>query len=179
MSLFNLAQQSIRTKPVKPERAAPRDDDSGGGTSEPPAAVAGALKRLVDFIPTETIMLYWIAVPAAQGLSKWYKDTYERDGGWMLPAVYYGMLILTPLLLLLAYLSGLASKGEPRPPLKTWPWWKAFASTIAFAIWALAVPGNPYFSEPVLLMAVWAAATLVSMILGLIDPIVVKWFSAV
>jgi hypothetical protein len=38
----------------------------------------------------------------------------------------------------------------------------------------MAVPGNPFITDPTLLMSVWVGATLVSMILGLLDPIITQ-----
>jgi hypothetical protein len=85
------------------------------------------------------------------------------------------LLALTPVLLILAYLSGIASKKLPKPPFQSWPWWKTLAATIAFGVWAFAVPGNPFIVDAPVLMMVWVGATLVSMILGLVDPIVMQW----
>jgi hypothetical protein len=37
------------------------------------------------------------------------------------------------------------------------------------------VPGNPFIRQSELLMVVWVVAVLVSMVLGLVDPIVTHW----
>ncbi len=144
---------------------------------EPPPAVSTALQRLVDFIPTETITLYWLAVPASRSLYAYINHVAEPVSHtaydwWMLG----GLIVMTPLLLILSYLSGLASHHLARPPVRSWPWWKALAATIAFGCWAFAVPGNPFLQNSTSLMVMWFVATVVSTILGLIDPIIMQWY---
>jgi hypothetical protein len=190
MGLFSLADRAVQahadnlapTRAFSAEEAAliPNHEEHPErqlAESEPPAAVSDALKRLVDLMPLETITLFWLAVPASESLAAWLygtKPALPTPIDW---AMYVFLLVLTPVLLLLVYLSELASKKLPRPPLKQWPWWKAIASVIAFGTWAFAVPGNPFVLDPTLLMVVWFGATLISTLLGLIDPIVEQWFS--
>jgi hypothetical protein len=181
MSLFVLAERAVeeRTAAAKAasRKAAPvlEDRPTGGEEAAPPAAVSAALKRLIDFIPTETITLFWLAVPASQSLATWLDGTKPDAPTRIDWSMFVALLALTPILLILVYLSGLASKKVSRPPVQAWPWWKALASTIAFGTWAFAVPGNPFVRQPELLMVVWVVATLVSMVLGLLDPIVEQW----
>lgn len=164
---------SLATDSAKPLRA----DDAGN--PKPPEPVGNALQRLVEFIPIESITLFWVAVPAAESIYRYCKtipteQPIQRPTEW--DWWLYGIMVAaTPLLLLLVYLSTKAANGEPFPPLKKWPWWRAVASGIAFAAWALAVPGNPYFAERFPLIAIWVGALVVSMLLGLLDPIVLKW----
>ena len=136
-------------------------------------ANAGSLQRLVEFIPLESITLFWLAVPAANALAP---AEQKREWYW---GVYVGVMILTPLFLLLVYwsrkaiLKDAAGKKADFPNWREWPWWRASASTIAFAIWAMAVPGNPLFGDKdTATMAFWAASFFVSTVLSLLDPIV-------
>ena len=62
-------------------------------------ANAGSLQRLVEFIPLESITLFWLAVPAANALAP---AEQKREWYW---GVYVGVMILTPLFLLLVYWS--------------------------------------------------------------------------
>jgi hypothetical protein len=180
MSLFRLAERAIQ---AEAEARADADRKTSGKETAPaepqppapPGAVTEALKRLIDFIPTETITLFWLAVPAAASLYSWLSGNKHKEATCLDWWAFWILLGLTPFLLLLIYLSDLASKKQPRPPLKDWPWWKALAATIAFATWAFAVPGNPFIQEPAVLMAFWVGATLVAILLGLIDPIVEQW----
>lgn len=183
MSLVALAARAVqmRVDAIRASNAAPEvaqhDAVRSPDTPAPPAAVSEALKRLIEHMPTETITLFWLAVPASEGLATWWfssKPTGPTSIDWFLFAF---LLLLTPALLLLIYLSGLASRKAPRPPARVWPWWKAAVSMIAFATWAFAVPGNPFVRDPLLLMVVWFGATLVSTLISLLDPIVDEWFS--
>ena len=154
---------------------APPTEEGTPPPREPPASVTKALKALVDFIPTETITLFWLAIPlSAAAWEKWHgtKPTAATDLDWI---VFWSLFGVTPLLLMLVFLSGLASANKPKPKLGELPWWRAIASLIAFPSWTFAVPGNPFVRDPVYLMGMWFVATFVSMLLGLLDPIVTKW----
>ncbi len=172
MSLIGLADQEVRARTRRPQGGL---EGMGLEAPEPPAAAQSALKQLVDFIPTETIALFWLAVPAAAALAE-YLTGKKPDGAtaydW---GVYLGLLAFTPVLLVLSYLSGLAAAGATRPPVRDWPWWKAGAAAVAFAAWAFAVPGNPFLRDAPLLMAAWVVATVVSTLLALLDPIILHW----
>jgi hypothetical protein len=181
MALFTLAEQMVQTDLKRASAAAqqaagiPEAAAAKAEKEEPPAAVGAALKRLVDFIPTETITLFWLAVPASESLMTWLLGKKPDRPTLLDWGLFVFLLVLTPVLLILIYLSGLASKKLPRPPVHAWPRWKAVAATIAFGTWAFAVPGNPFIQEAALLTAVWFVATLVSIILALVDPIVEQW----
>ena len=54
--------------------------------------------------------------------------------------------------------------------MKSWPWWKLIASTIAFSVWALAVP--PLIQGDAGKVVAGFGALLVSTLLGLIGNIV-------
>jgi hypothetical protein len=76
MSLFTLAGRAVQAESESPvNRAQARAMAEAHAMAEtearpePPPAISIALQRLVDFIPTETITLYWLAVPASKSLS--------------------------------------------------------------------------------------------------------------
>jgi hypothetical protein len=173
MSLISLAAREVRETTRR--RSSGALESVRVETAGPPAAVSSAVQRLVSFIPTETIALFWLAVPAAAALTEFRTEAKPTGATGLDWAVYAGLLALTPVLLVLSYLSGLAAAGAERPPIRAWPWWKAGASTVAFAAWAFAVPGNPFVRETPVLMAAWVVATVVSTVLALIDPIVQAW----
>jgi hypothetical protein len=180
MSLVALANRAVQVDAEAAAAAARTTteaaDQGAAMPGQPPAEVSSALQRLVEFIPTETISLFWLAVPAAQAVATWLNNGQKPVGSTWIDWLMFGSLVvLTPVLLVLVYLSGLAARKLPRPGVNEWPWWKAFAAAVAFSTWAFAVPGNPFVREPPLLMAVWFIATLVSFILALLDPIIVQW----
>lgn len=148
--------------------------ENGGQPGKPPAKVVTALEALVKFLPTETVTLFWLAIPAAKALGEWQglKGGPPTLWDWIAGGLLW---LLTPVLFLLAYLSAEATTNRPRPKLHEWPRWRPIATVIAFPVWAMAVPGNPFITDSRLLMAVWVVAALVSMLLALLDPIVEKW----
>jgi hypothetical protein len=177
MSLNALTNQEIARR--TPETTRPRvarggfvNEAVGGGEpaddeAVPAAAkddrVTNALTALVGYIPTEVITLYVAALSAEQPLRE---ATGFFDARWIL----WSFALLTPALLLLIYVSKIASAGGalPRPP--AWPWWKMSAATIAFLVWAVAVPGNPYLQGTASAVA-GLGAMLVSTMLHLVTPI--------
>lgn len=111
-----------------------------------------------------------MAVPASEAIKKKWPSTNE-----FVDVVFYvSFLVLTPFLLLLIFWAKwAAARFQPKfPPRAAWPWWKAIAATIAFAIWALAVPGNPFLKDTTLTWVAWLGALLLSIVLGLVDQIV-------
>ena len=116
--------------------------DSGGGGNAPPPSdnqVTNALSLLIKYIPTEAITLYVAAVSAAAALKLTFPFINEVRLYW-----FFGV-VLTPALLILVYASQRKTAGyRPLPPLLDWPWWKMVSASIAFLVWALAIPNNPY-----------------------------------
>ena len=192
MSLMSLATVGRKAPAAAPGHIQPKGGGGGGTPSDADvkAINAGSLQRLVNFIPVESITLFWLAVPAAKAL----KEPLETGGSdgirrWLCEnphglywLVYGAVLALTPAFLLLVFLSRAATlkddKGEklPRPDAITWPWWRAAAAMVAYGVWGLAVPGNPLFGgSEVATMFFWVVAFIASTLLSLIDPIVLNW----
>jgi hypothetical protein len=127
--------------------------------------VTGTLNALVKYIPTEIVTLYVAAVSATPALRASFSFLTNS-------AVYWAFVVLTPLLLLLVYASKRATDGLPAlPPFAQWPWWKLAAATIAFLVWALAVPGNPYIVGDGGAVVAGFGAVLISTALSLLEPI--------
>lgn len=91
----------------------------------------------------------------------------------MTPArLYWGFVVLTPILFLLIYIGKRRSQSLsffPSSP-KDWPWWKVIASTIAFMAWALAIP--PFIGSDAGKVLAALAALLVSTFLSLLGAVV-------
>lgn len=127
--------------------------------------VTGSLNLLVKYIPTEVITLYVATLSAAPALQDLFPSLRTSD-------IYWGFTIVTPLLLFLVYVNKRATSGlTPVPDKSEWPWWKLFASMIAFMVWALAVPGNPYVSGETAAVVAALGAVFISMILNLLEPL--------
>jgi hypothetical protein len=165
MSLNSLTNDELRReRMMEPATAAARPVEVAADTVPPRAAeednkVTSALEIL-----TESITLYVAAVSAAPAIA-------SITGGKVTGVIlYWGFAVLTPLLLLLVLMSKRASDGQPPVP-KRWPWWKLVAATIAFLVWALAVPNNPYVQGDAAAVVAGFGAILISSVLSLLEPI--------
>ena len=125
--------------------------------------VTNALNALVGYIPTEVITLYVAALSAEAALHAAFPRIDAATILWF-------FVVLTPLLLLLIYLSKVAATGDKLPGPRLWPWWKMCAATVAFFVWALAVPGNPYLKDAASAVA-GLGAMLTSTLLSVMTPI--------
>ena len=130
----------------------------------PAATQDSALAALTKYVPTESITLYVATVSALPAL----KDTLP---GLQAAHAYWFFVVLSPLLLLLLYWRQLATAERPLGTPAQWPFWRMSASTIAFAVWALAVPENGIISGNGAAVLAALGALLVSTVLNLVEPI--------
>jgi hypothetical protein len=94
---------------------------AAGLVAAPGATIDDFLGRLVKYIPAEIVGLY----VAALGLAKDYQQI-----------TFFGCLILTPVFLWFA----------TRDPAKGPLWLQVLLGTVAFPVWAIAIPSGPYSS---------------------------------
>jgi len=131
--------------------------------SEPPlpkTAQSSALDGLVKYIPTESVTLYVAATAALPTLTAAFPPLTPS-------CLYWIFVVLTPILFLLIYVGKRRSQQlRPLPSLRQWPWWKLCASTIAFMVWALAIP--PFIDSDAGKVAAAFGALLVSTLLSLL-----------
>jgi hypothetical protein len=130
----------------------------------PENQITDALDLLAGYIPTEVIALYVAALSATQAMK-----TPPSPWLWWVIGV-----ALTPVLYVVIMLSKRARDGQKLRP-ERWPWYRTVAATVAFAIWALAVPSP---TQPMLppdyLALIGLVALFVTIVLGLLDPILDK-----
>jgi hypothetical protein len=126
---------------------------------------SNALDGLVKYIPTESITLYIAATAAMSSLTATFPSLTPNR-------LYWGFVVLTPILFLLIYIGKRRSQKLSALPqsLKIWPWWKLAASTTAFLVWALAVP--PLVTTDAGKIVAAFGALLVSTILSLLGAVV-------
>jgi hypothetical protein len=128
---------------------------------------SNALDSLVRYIPTESVSLYVAAAAAISSISATFP--------WITPySLYLIFIVLTPILFVLIYIGKRRSQSLPSLPadLKEWPWWKLFASTFAFAVWALAIPPL-VATDPGKIVAAFGAllvSTLLSLVGAVVEP---------
>jgi len=128
---------------------------------------SSALDGLVKYIPTESITLY-VAATATAAMS-----SFTVAFPFLTPfRLYLCFVALTPILFLLIYVGKRRSLKLPAlpEPVTKWPWWKLIASTVAFAVWALAVP--PLVATDAGKVAAAFGALLVSTMLSLVGAVV-------
>jgi hypothetical protein len=119
----------------------------------------------VKYIPTESITLYGAATAAMSSITSAFPSMTAGR-------LYWGFVVLTPILFLLIYMGKRRSQNLPVIPetIGGWPWWKLIASTIAFMVWALAIP--PLVSTDGGKVVAAFGALLVSTILTLVAGVV-------
>ncbi|UTD29990.1 hypothetical protein [Bradyrhizobium sp. WD16] len=126
---------------------------------------SNALDGLVRYIPTESITLYVAATASISSLTATFP--------FLTPyRLYWIFVALTPILFLLIYVGKRRSQKLPALPqsVAKWPWWKVIASTLAFMVWALAVP--PLVAGEAEKVVSAFGALLVSTMLSLVGAVV-------
>lgn len=121
---------------------------------------------LFKYIPTESVTLYIAGISASPALLKTLS--------WLTPTVMYWFFgFFTPILVLLIYFGKLKASNLTIPiySLRKWPWWKMVAATVAFFVWGLAVPGNPYVHGENASALAGFVAIFSSTILSLLEPL--------
>lgn len=134
---------------------------------ETQSSLSDTLSTLATYIPTEVVGLY-LAALAVTAVAAGQPRAVD-------PAfLFWGFLIAVPIITWLVFAGRVVTAGKRAPyDLRKWPKWEMLAGTLAFSVWALATPGNPFEG------ASWyngglvgLAVILVSGALGLIAPIV-------
>ena len=165
MSIHSLTDVEVKRRVVEHNAALAAAGAVGGQAQANNNPVNNALSMLVKYIPTESITLYVAAISAAPALKSFSSRITETGIYWL-----FG--ILTPVLFVLIYLGKRKAAQLPTlPPVGEWPWWKIFASTVAFLIWALAVPGNPYVKSDTSGAVAGFFAIFISTILSILEPL--------
>jgi hypothetical protein len=118
--------------PVGALAAAPVPPPRANGTNT-------ALQTLTTYIPTEVLTLY-VAAVAALG-----SDGQDHVGAFRPWLPFLTFLVATPIVVWVAFATKLrnASRSLPASP-RTWPIWEMFAATVAFGVWAFALPDTPF-----------------------------------
>jgi hypothetical protein len=133
-------------------------------TPTEPTKASNVLDALARYIPTEVVTLYVAASAAMPSL----KDSLGVNE----VSVYWSFGLLTPILFLVIFAGKRRSGGLPAlPSLTALPWWKLIASTIAFLVWALAIPTTPYLPGAAGKVVAAFAAVFVSTFLTLLEPL--------
>lgn len=137
----------------------------GTGQQKSEPKTSAAFEALARYIPTEVVTLYIAAASAMAALKEALPGVNENNTYWF-------FVIVTPVVFLVVYVGKRLANQQPAlPPLGQWPWWKLVAATVAFAVWALAVPTTPYLTGAAGGAVAAFFATFVSVLLSLLAPI--------
>ena len=126
-------------------------------------AVNTALNVLFGYIPTEVLTLYVAVLAAIE------KPDKVTQGQWI---TFYIFLAATPIIVWLVYGAKVKAEQKPLPlAFQAWPVWEMVAATLAFGVWAFALPKTPFTAYAWYSAALAGIAVLVaSTILGLLAP---------
>ena len=118
--------------PPRPVRTAPDD------AAAPATPANTALQTLTTYLPTEILTLYVAAVAA---IGPWTVNG-QPVGRW---APFFAFLVVTPILVWVAFATKLRSVGKPLPASpQRWPMWEMIAATLAYVAWTFALPNTPF-----------------------------------
>jgi hypothetical protein len=161
-------RQAVIQSPVAKDLSAPVPPATARAATEVAVQdnpVNNTVNALVKYIPTEVVTLYVAAASSTQAVRS---AVPSFDGR----ITYWAFAVMTPIILLLVYASKRASSGLiTLPPASQWPWWKMGAATVAFMVWGLAVPGNPYITGDAGAVMAGFGAIIISTLLSLLEPI--------
>lgn len=93
-----------------------------------------AIESIGTYIPTE-VMATYLAVLAA------IPSTSGHSYQWLM---FWAFLAATPFVVWLSVSAANPGRGLSLPitPIRNWPWWSMFAATLAFAVFAIGLPGS-------------------------------------
>jgi hypothetical protein len=142
---------------------------AAGERPETQNPVTAALENIMTYIPGEILVTY-VAVVAVIHPTAGGEAPESVVADWV---AFLAFFILTPAVAWLIYAVKCLNAGKPLPtPMIQWPVWEMSAATIAYVVWAVTLPENP-FSEFSWYSSGLAAIVLliVSMLLGLMAPL--------
>ncbi|HEY3114223.1 MAG TPA: hypothetical protein VGJ62_11100 [Gemmatimonadaceae bacterium] len=103
--------------------------------------VTGAMKVITSYIPTEVLTLYVAGIAIFLDSDPAIRN--YRAAWW----TFVIFLVATPLFNWLVFAIKEVARGKRLPASPaSWPAWEMFIATIAFAVWAAALPTTPFTS---------------------------------
>lgn len=142
-----------------------------GQKKEAATTATSALASIAAYLPSEIITIY-VAVLATLGIAIDAGGDANQAAATPIEP-YLVFAVLTPLVVWGLYAAKAATAGKPLPrSLAAWPKWEMAAATLAFAVWAAALPSSPlerfdWFTSAL----AGVAALVVSMLLGIFAPL--------
>ena len=164
MSATGLATNAVtQLRQQRRELPAPQPTDNA-------ATIDSAISALSAYIPAEAMAIYLAVSSSLDAIVEAYPAFSPH---WVYWAFVFGF---SPGLFLLAYFTKLANAKSPLPAVREFPWFRLVSSVIAFAVWGLCVPDNPFAgTDPGAGVLFGILATIVSVILPSTEAIW-QWF---
>lgn len=138
---------------------------SGQISAASSSSTGSGLSAIVAYIPTEVVTTY-VAVLAALG-SVTSQSSFEK---WVTFWVFLGF---TPVAQWVVFAVKLKGRNKLKNlKLKQWPWWAIFSASLAFVVWAYALPASPFSSLSWYKPGLGTAGLLfISFLLGMLAPL--------
>jgi hypothetical protein len=174
MSLSTLANAAIARRADFAARPAAGDAAPGyreitaavDNKAAPDNVVTAALRVITGYIPTEVLTLYVSAVAAFQPDGA--NGVAAHAPAWL----FFVFLALTPLTTWTLFATKLKAGGRPMPvPPPQWPLWEMSAATLAFAVWAIAMPQSVFAGQGWYRAPVAGTVLVTTTMLGLAAPL--------
>jgi hypothetical protein len=142
----------------------------GGQAASTASGASSTLSAIATYIPTEIVTLY-VSVLAVIGVTAPSPATPAVASTPFLAFAFF--VILTPVVVWALYPTKVNTANKPLPrSVSSWPKWEMIAATLAFTVWAAALPSSPleqfgWFNAGLAGISV----LVVSSLLGLFSPI--------
>ena len=162
MTINTLAEDSVRQITARKGVVANPADKGAAPARD------NALSAIAKYIPVEIVTLFLAGISLL--------PTSEMKLGWLTPSsLLWSLVVFTPFCFCFIFIGKYRAQsvGNPWPQLREYPWWKILAATIAFYVWAHAVPGAKLTADD--MVKVWSfGALFVSTIFTLIESMFPK-----
>lgn len=103
--------------------------------------IDNAISALSTYIPAEAMALYLAVTSSLPAIITSFPEIKPLYVYWSF------VFAISPGLFSLAYFVKLARDNAYFPSINEFPWFKLVSSIIAFGVWGLCVPGNPYLPD--------------------------------
>src|SRR6266436_2519079 len=133
-----MSANGLATEAVTQLRVARNEEKAPAAGPNNAAAIDSTISALAMYIPAEAMALYLAVSSSLPVIVK----AFPRIDPYVVYWIFVGGV--SPGLFLLAYLVKLAKSGSQLPTRWQFPWFRLSSSIIAFGVWGLCVPGNPF-----------------------------------
>jgi hypothetical protein len=143
MSVVGLTRIKVARNATPVQLDASRAQDPALDDAEK-KTLTDALAAVAAYVPTEIIAAYTLTLAVAVN----QKPTTTSDGQVIAPALalswYFIFLGLVPVFVWLVFAARSRETKSDFLSWRLWPWWEAFAASVAFTVWSAALPQSAF-----------------------------------